>query len=182
MSQKNTLPITTAFTLGLLITHALTPKVVADCLIKLFHLIITSRVLKPSYVPLFTSVCTILGMLGFFLSPRQGDITQAIINRTIGIVALWVITFLIMKSKRAEERIIELNKRLNDHVDQMEVLNKELEAFSYSVSHDLRAPLRHISGFVKLLRQRLGDYPDVKTRDYMDTISAASQKNEYADR
>src|SRR5262249_61535456 len=49
-------------------------------------------------------------------------------------------------------------------------LNEELEAFSYSVSHDLRAPLRHIDGFARLLARHAGDRLDEKGRHYLETI------------
>ncbi len=67
------------------------------------------------------------------------------------------------------ERIRTLNVQLNHQV-------AELNAFAYSVAHDLRAPLRHMSGFIELLQKKMGDYPDVDTGDYMETINEVSKK------
>ena len=74
----------------------------------------------------------------------------------------------------AEQQIQKLNTELNEKVTQLEASNKELEAFSYSVSHDLRAPLRHIDGFSRILKEDHGaDIPEDAKR-YLDRILDAA--------
>ncbi len=86
----------------------------------------------------------------------------------------------ITENKRAEEEIrrlnAELEQRVRDRTAQLENANKELEAFSYSVSHDLRAPLRHVQGYVDMLGREDGSQLSDKGRRYMKTISDASNE------
>jgi len=80
--------------------------------------------------------------------------------------------------RKAEEAISRLNNELEDRVHkrtrQLEAANKELEAFSYSVSHDLRSPLNTINGFSHLLLKSDGDQLSEKGRHYLKRIRAGS--------
>ncbi len=76
----------------------------------------------------------------------------------------------------AEEKVNELNRQLEGKVTQVSDVNRELEAFSYSVSHDLRAPLRHIAGFARKLEQHLGDSVDEKSAHYIEVIASSAQR------
>ena len=78
--------------------------------------------------------------------------------------------------KADENRIRELNRQLEGKIDQVTEVNQELEAFSYSVSHDLRAPLRHIGGFADKLGRHLGDNADDKSRHYLEIIGGSARR------
>ena len=88
----------------------------------------------------------------------------------------YVIFRTLIERKVAEERIARLNDDLNRRAAELDASNKELEAFSYSVSHDLRAPVRHISGFVGLLQEEAGSIVGAGGKRYLEKIAASARR------
>jgi len=82
----------------------------------------------------------------------------------------------ISERKQVEEQIRKLNADLEQRAVQLEAANKELEAFSYSVSHDLRAPLRTIDGFSMALLEDYGEKLDDDGRNYLMRVRTAAQR------
>ncbi|HWE83479.1 MAG TPA: CHASE3 domain-containing protein [Terracidiphilus sp.] len=82
----------------------------------------------------------------------------------------------VTQRKHAEDDIRRLNEELRAHASQLESANKELEAFCYSVSHDLRAPLRSIDGFSLALAEDYADKLDAPARNYLQRVRAATQR------
>ena len=82
----------------------------------------------------------------------------------------------ITERKRREERIRQLNADLERRSRELEASNKELEAFAYSTSHDLRAPLRHMAGYSELLQKHAAAVLDEKSRRYVTMLLESAKK------
>ena len=82
----------------------------------------------------------------------------------------------ITERKRREDEVRGLNQELAKRSTELEGKNKELEAFAYSISHDLRAPLRHMSGYADLLHKRASSVLDEKSQRYMLMIQESAKR------
>jgi PAS domain S-box-containing protein len=82
----------------------------------------------------------------------------------------------ISETKRRQEEVERLNEELARRSADLEGTNKELEAFAYSVSHDLRAPLRHMAGYAELLQKRVSSALDEKSQRYMAMMLESAKR------
>ena len=98
------------------------------------------------------------------MDPRRRVIGAATIARDI------------TERKQAEEKITNLNASLKRRVAQLVAANQELETLSYSISHDLRAPLRAMDGFCHALAEEYADKLDAEAKDYIERVRAATQR------
>ncbi|GFO58661.1 hypothetical protein GMST_09860 [Geomonas silvestris] len=89
---------------------------------------------------------------------------------------LWRLRQLLLLQREQNARQVnELNRSLQKQVEQLTAANRELSEVSYTISHDLRAPLRHIAGFVELLKTRTPECLDQQSRHYLAVIGEAAR-------
>lgn len=93
----------------------------------------------------------------------------AIVGSIVNVRLLSLVRERSVDLERINEQVRKLNEELQQRIEELAVANKELEAFSYSVSHDLRAPLRHIMGFSELLQKSAANL-DEKNLRYLQNI------------
>ncbi len=82
----------------------------------------------------------------------------------------------VAERKRREREVSTLNEELSKRTTELEASNKELEAFAYSISHDLRAPLRHMTGFAELLHKNAASVLNEKNRRYLTMIMESAKR------
>lgn len=117
------------------------------------------------------------GALDYILKPFTLRTMLPVIDRALTVRNLRAEN---LQLRQAEETIRRLNENLErcvaERTRQLTDANSELEAFSHSVSHDLRAPLRALDGFAKLLQEEFGTTLAARGRDYLNHITDASRQ------
>ena len=127
---------------------------------------------------IFALVLSCFGFDFFFTEPRYslaivpGDIPYFIIFAIFGGLAIRLSTV----RRRAEQELLKARDALEKRSAELAASNKELEAFAYSVSHDLRAPLRHMAGFSELLQKHSAQVLDDKSKRYIGVILESAKK------
>jgi signal transduction histidine kinase len=178
------LPIATAVcAAAIFLADKLTPTDIAFAALYTAVVLMAARFCSAEGIIRVAVGCVALTILGYYLSPPGGQEHQGIINTGIGLLAISLTTLLAVQQKTAEaaltkqaSEIRDLNGELAKRARELETSNNELESFAYSVSHDLRAPLRHVDAYSELLQKQAYSSLDDKSRRYIKTILESSKR------
>ena len=167
------LPLATAaLALAIFIADTVTNIEISFSVFYVLTVLMASRFCEPSGIILVTAGCVALTLISYIITPPGGAPIGGIVNTVISAATIVLTAALVLKDQTRETLRQELAKRAAE----LEAANKELELFAYSVSHDLRAPLRHIFGYAELLQKQAFSSLDDKSQRYIKTIQDASKR------
>ena len=149
----------------------------AERLLLLFALAVTAWYGGPGPAVL-ALVLSCFGFDYFFTEPRYTLYIEAADIPYFTVFALFagLVTWFSVVRRRVERELLEARDDLEKRSAELAASNKELEAFAYSVSHDLRAPLRHMAGFSELLQKNSVQVLDDKSKRYVGVILESAKK------
>lgn len=143
-----------------------------------------SDLVHPDDLPAFQAefqerIATGVGRASEFriLNPTEGIFRRfkqvvVAVHDSDGKLVRWYGLLLDVNDQKEIESILE--HKVAERTAELERANRELDAFAYSVSHDLRSPLRHIDGFIELLKRALGEKLDEQSRHYFEVIAGSA--------
>jgi light-regulated signal transduction histidine kinase (bacteriophytochrome) len=123
-------------------------------------------------------VLSSVGFNYFFTEPRYSFYIAAQDRAYFVVFVLFalLIGWFAAKRRRIEQQLARANADLQKRTIELEASNKELEAFAYSTSHDLRAPLRHVAGYAELLQKHAAAVLDEKSRRYVAMLLESAKR------
>ena len=116
------------------------------------------------------AVCSALVVLGYFLSPPGGTPWMVYTNRVLVVAILWSVAYLVLRLRHTSLNLQTALEQVSRAEKELRAANTELERFAHVVSHDLREPLRTITGFSRLLGQRHGKALDPEGMEFLQLI------------
>jgi len=126
-------------------------------------------VITPSELPYFIVFALFTSLVAWFSAVRRRVERELLQSRD-------KLEVEVAERTQREEQIRILNEDLEKRSAELEASNKELEAFAYSISHDLRAPLRHMAGFTELLQKNAASVLNEKSQRYVTMILESAQR------
>ena len=127
---------------------------------------------KGLIVPVFLAIMLNISSI---YTGRSEELFNDLVRSLMFIVIGSIVAELNLKILKKEEELRISHKDLKQRATELTAVNEELEAFNYSVSHDLRSPLRSINGFSQALLEDYADKLDAQGKDYLQRVRAASQ-------
>ena len=164
---------TVAVCAAVLVSDLLVPLGVAGGVPYIAAVLIALWAPQREFVVAVASTAVVLTAVGWYFSPAGGVAWMVVTNRILAAFAIVAVAVLGLMRRRSAEMLADLAAKLEDRVIDR---TTQLEAFAYTVSHDLRAPLRAMEGFSIALQEDYQGRLDATGRDYIKRIGDASER------
>lgn len=148
-----------------------------EWLLYILPLLLIYRARRTDLTLIVLGIIAVLLGIGFLLSPDPGiPPVISLIDRIEGFIVFAAYTLTIITLIRTQKVYFEAKNSAEKKSEEITTMNKELEAFSYSVSHDLRNPLYTVGSFIKLLQEDYKDQLDEQGREYLRLVEKGIHK------